>query len=291
MHMIPLQEGVKLGAYQLESVYSLDRCYCIYTALDRDRGKNVLVQELAPVGIAVRNGDDGHLHAVPGKEAEWERRLERFLKFYGMATGFSHVSLGRTLGVYRVLGSGIAVHEMPEGIPLSRHLKESSNLLGVNVQDSLEWMMLSLLKAVAYLHERNTLHGNISLDSIVMNVRRQAMVLHGLRYLLERKGEKHATVVHDANVAAPEVLLAEGIYDSRAEVYSLAACFYFLLTGEPLLRGDQRFYSCHQTNLSGSGRLSEKYSFPFLESLDRALQPPRKARFASVASWLDYLEH
>lgn len=290
MHIIPLQEGIKLGAYQLESVYSLDWCYCIYTALDRSCGKNVLVQELSPAGIAVRNEDGGHLRALPGKDAEWEKILERFLKFYGRATGFSHMSLGKVLGAYRVLGSGIAVHEMPEGIPLSLNVKEGVKLLGEASPDSVERMMLNLLQAVAYLHERNILHGNISLDSIVVDAARLAMVIHGMRCLLERKGGKQVTLVHNTNVAAPEVLLAEGIYDSRAEVYSLAACFYFLLIGKPLLRGDQRFYSNHQTNLSASSKFLEKYSFPFLKSLDQALLPQRKARFASASAWLDYLE-
>ena len=54
MYIIPLPEGVKLGAYQLESVYSLDPYYCIYKAQDRKSGEGVLVQEYAPVSMVSR---------------------------------------------------------------------------------------------------------------------------------------------------------------------------------------------------------------------------------------------
>ena len=287
MYIIPLPEGVKLGAYQLESVYSLDPYYCIYKAQDRESGEGVLVQEFAPVSMVSREAREFDFAAVPGKEAAFAKMLERFLKFYSTAAELSHASLGKVLGVYRVLGSGIAVHEMPpEGASLPEKMKD---LAGMS-SDRLEKKMMLLLDAVSYMHERNVLHGNISLNSIFWDEARQNMVIQGMFCLLERERDVQTTVVHDVNVAAPETLLKGGAYDSRAEVYSLASCFYFLITGEPLIRGDQRFCSAHQTGLASDRHLQSRYSSGFLKSLDRALQVRREDRFASASVWINELK-
>lgn len=119
---------------------------------------------------------------------------------------------------------------------------------------------------------------------------RQNMVIQGMFCLLERERDVQTTVVHDVNVAAPETLLKGGAYDSRAEVYSLASCFYFLITGEPLIRGDQRFCSAHQTGLASDRHLQSRYSSGFLKSLDRALQVRREDRFASASVWINELK-
>lgn len=150
--------------------------------------------------------------------------------------------------------------------------------------------MMLLLDAVSYMHERNVLHGNISLNSIFWDEARQNMVIQGMFCLLERERDVQTTVVHDVNVAAPETLLKGGAYDSRAEVYSLASCFYFLITGEPLIRGDQRFCSAHQTGLASDRHLQSRYSSGFLKSLDRALQVRREDRFASASVWINELK-
>ena len=285
MTIPPLTEGIKLGPYQLQKVYSLDRYSCVYLAFDRNTSQQVMIREFTPMGIAQRSSETHEIEPIPGHEKNYHEQLELFLQFYNDLIPLIHDTLVETLGIYRVLGGGIAIQKIAKGLLLPQYAKQQKNDINGECKHNMPQMIYALIHALRYLHTHDILHGNLTLETISIEVPKN-ICLHGIRCPFDFGMNENTTMLYNENLAAPETLLNMDKYDKRTEIYSLGACIYYMLTGQMLQRSDQRFYTNHQTNLMDDNQLKKSYSKQLLKSIDQSLQPIRENRFGSANEWL-----
>ncbi|WP_306744291.1 DUF4407 domain-containing protein [Saccharothrix yanglingensis] len=104
---------------------------------------------------------------------------------------------------------------------------------GYTLQHSINYMK-QLVDALVYAHERNVTHGDIKPTNAVLHGPTLKLVDWGFARLSSRL-EEGAAVLHGGTplYTAPEALLG-GDFDAQlADVYSVGATWYYLLTGHP----------------------------------------------------------
>ncbi len=134
-----------------------------------------------------------------------------------------------------VSGICYVVSPYPTARSLSTRLKRSGPLDVVTAGRYLD----QIAAALEYAHERNTLHRNLTPDTILLQLDGQIVVADfGIRRMLElaeREGQRDP--LRFLNVSsAPEQILG-GAVDRQTDVYALGAVLYQLLTGYPVYTG------------------------------------------------------
>lgn len=123
----------------------------------------------------------------------------------------------------RSLASQIAQHGPLDPIPAGRYLDQ-------------------IAAAVAYAHDRSTLHRHLSADNIyLLHDGQIAVADFGVRRLIELgepEGESNP-MRFSIEAAAPEQLTGRSV-DRSADIYALGALLYRLLTGSPVFTGRTR---------------------------------------------------
>ena len=91
-------------------------------------------------------------------------------------------------------------------------------------------VMVQVCRALAYLHARDVIHGDLKPSNVLMRDDQAKLVDFGVA--LETRGSEVIAHYHSPGYAAPEVRQQRPV-DHRADLYSLGAMWYELLVGEP----------------------------------------------------------
>ncbi|KAI0141256.1 cmgc/cdk/pitslre protein kinase [Xylariaceae sp. FL1272] len=101
-------------------------------------------------------------------------------------------------------------------------------------------LLLQLAAGVGYLHEHWILHRDLKTSNLLLNNRGQLKIADfGMaRYVGEPPPENLTQLVVTLWYRAPELLLGTKTYGSAVDMWSIGCIFGELLTGEPLLQGN-----------------------------------------------------
>ncbi|MCA9666110.1 MAG: tetratricopeptide repeat protein [Myxococcales bacterium] len=193
--------------YDLSAVIGRGTTGTVYQAKDKEDGdKDVTVKVLRTSYVRE--------HVSP----------ERWLKETEVLTGLEHPNVAR---VYRALVEGgrcVLVTESLNGHSLARELREGSAL----TPDRAAEIISQVCEGLAYAHEQDVLHLDIMPSNIFLRDD-GSVALMDFRSGRAQKG-RHVTVKKGSEgFQAPELLAGAGA-DQRADVYSLGATLYYMLT-------------------------------------------------------------
>lgn len=132
---------------------------------------------------------------------------------------------------------------------LSGDLSTQRNRDKANVYRAVTRLMLQAAEALEYAHRQGIIHRDIKPANLMVDKQRNLWITDfGLAHLhgeegLTRTGELLGTIRY----ASPEQLSGQRVVlDQRADLYSLGATFYELLTLRPVFTGDTRQSLLHQ---------------------------------------------
>jgi serine/threonine protein kinase len=137
-----------------------------------------------------------------------------------------HPRVVRYLDEGTSLGPFCLVEEKLEGDTLSERYRDKAADVPTASRH-----VLQLLEALAYLHKRNVIHRDVKPNNIILDVRREVVLID----FGAAKKEFHqflgaGTVIYTPGWGAPEQNLGEAT--PASDLYGVGAVFFFLLTGQ-----------------------------------------------------------
>jgi serine/threonine protein kinase len=216
--------GKTLSHYELGPMLRRGRFGTVYKARDTRDGKEVAINVL---------------HADFTRD---EENLKRFMRVMKIAVEVRHPNLIALRGAGKQGETCWFVREYLEGETLVTLIERLGTGKRINWRYALS-MGVQVARALEALHEKHIVHRNVSPESIL--IRKQdkvaklgdmmlAKVLDGAEAKApSRPGELVGHVAY----MAPEQTRSDGEVDIRADIYSLGATLYTVLTGRPPFEG------------------------------------------------------
>src|SRR5688572_13486081 len=210
-----------------------------------------------------------------------EATLRRFEREVEAAVAMSHPGIVTVYGVELIDGSPVLAMEWVEGVELTRWAEGRSRaeILGV---------FLLVCDAVQHAHQRGVLHRDLKPSNVLVDGSGRPRVLDfGLAKLV---ADPRASVTSNGQFvgtpayAAPEQVLGTDV-DARADVYSLGAMLFEMLTARRVIEGEGFSALAHAVGHEPPPRPSSfERSIP--RELDaivlQALARERETRYQSV---------
>lgn len=212
--------GKKFLRYRVDSVIARPRNGIIFHARDPRYNRPIALKVFRPDFFQDRQGS------------------ARFLRAMRTTISLAHDNLVRVYGAGRTQGVCFIASEFVDGESVSQMIRR------IGVAGMLDWRnALHVAKGVAegleVAHELNILHRNISPSNILIRKSDRCVKLGDLMLAkaLDDSGNERITrsgeVIGDLRYLSPEQLSGEQPLDPRADIYSLGAALYAMLTGHP----------------------------------------------------------
>lgn len=216
--------GKKFLRYRVESIIARPRSGIIFHARDPRYDR--------PIALKIFRPD--FFHDRPG--------AARFLRAMRTTISLEHQNLVRVFGAGRTRGVCFIASEFVAGESVSEMIRR------IGVAGMLDWRnAIHVAKGVAaaleVAHELNILHRNIGPSNILVRKVDRCVKLGDLMLAkaLDNSGNERITrsgeVIGDLRYLSPEQLSGEQPLDARADIYSLGAALYAILTGRPPFEG------------------------------------------------------
>ena len=210
--------GRIIGQYRVLSVLYTGKYSRIYKGVRDGTFKEVAIKTLLP-GVK-----SSKRRKALEKEARWGLR-------------FSHSHL---LKIYSYEKDNIGPHFVMEFFP-SRNLRDRILHKEAIVREKAKEIATEVAEALAYVHSQGVIHRDIKPSNILINEQGETKLIDFS--IAEPKGRKHRRFLLKPKVEgtraymAPEQILGESL-DGRADIYSLGATIYEMMTGHPPFTGD-----------------------------------------------------
>jgi serine/threonine protein kinase len=174
--------------------------------------------------FAVKLFDPSPFHSDPDKEKR------RFIREAEILMDLRHPNITPIYGVGEFNGKSYIVMEYFKGFNLNQAREIGGSPLPVKTLKFVEFVA----SALEYAHQNNIVHRDIKPSNLLTCQGDARVVDFGISYIMDPTGERFtqtgATPVGDA-YAAPELIDDPRLVDPRCDIYSLGACWFWLLTG------------------------------------------------------------
>ena len=189
--------------------------------------------------------DSGRRVAIKLLGRAYDRQREKFIRCARFVQQLNHVGVARVLDVTQhPAGMACAVLERLSGETLERRIQRAGRMS----PDAAEDITRQLAQCLCGIHEAGAVYLGLGPESILLvrGARHDASLrakLVGFTSMLLPGGElaSHGTVPSPRHYVSPEVCTGKTVIDGKADVYSLGALLYELLSGRP------PFYDRHTT--------------------------------------------
>ncbi len=163
--------------------------------------------------------------------------LERFLREAHVAAKLSHNNIVQAIDVGSAGNIHYFVMEYVEGTTLKQEIEKGKIYEEKEALD----IVLQIAQALAHAHRRRLIHRDIKPANIILTPDGIAKLAdlgmaRGTADLAQAKADKGMTIGTPFYMA-PEQIHGRADVDSRADMYSLGATFYHMVTGQPPFPG------------------------------------------------------
>ena len=182
------------------------------------------------------------LKVLPAKAAADRVGVERFYREARAVAALDHPNIVRAHDVGFDRGSHYLVLEYVEGIDLGSRIKEAGGRIPVGEAAG---YAVQAAAGLQHAHEKGLVHRDIKPQNLLVDKEGVLKILDmGLARFFEDADDKLTAkldgggVMGTADYVSPEQLLDSSSIDHRADIYSLGATLYHLMTGQPPFSGN-----------------------------------------------------
>ncbi|NOQ35588.1 MAG: protein kinase, partial [Methylococcaceae bacterium] len=229
-----LPTATQLASYRIIRLIGCGGFAYTYLVENNERQRFVL-KELFPCGIMVRNHDGSiGLHSSQTEELEiWQSAVNNFCTEARVLRQINIPSIPQLVDTFQANNTYYIVQEWILG--------ESLEKIGVNLPTNqredkitfVEHLLHSLLDTLKAIHNEGILHRDIKPANIMIQDSDRSPILidfGGVRLQIGGVTRNFNERIWSLGYSSPEQLSTQGIEQTQSsDLYSLAACFYFLL--------------------------------------------------------------
>ena len=286
-HRNSLKPGYKLHWYRIIQILGQGGFGITYHARDLNLDRDVAIKEYLPVEMSVREGDYSvhPLSEAHGQQYTWG--LDRFIVEARTLAKFDHPNIVRVYSVFEENNTGYMVMRYERG----QSLQEKIDLEKTMGESDILKVIMPILNGLEMIHQSGFIHRDIKPDNIYLR-EDGSPVLIDFGSARQSLGEKTKTLT---SLITPGYAPIEQYYSKSDEqgpwtdIYSLGATAYRAITGVGPMDALERSRTMLElqrdifiyTNEICSGKFSE----PFLNAIDHALQFRFKDRPQSIREW------
>ncbi len=279
-HKMNLTQEIVLqnGKYRIDAVLGLGEFGVTYQATHHLTDQTVAIKTLHPKFIT---------------SVDFPQIKQQFLTVAKRLSQCHHPNLARVLDIFEEQGLPYLVMNYISNQTLEETLKTSSPL---SVHQALQYIR-QISSALRTLHQQGLLHGNLQPKNILLHKGTDILTLvdFGLTsgFIEQNAGFPIRNRVLSVGYASLEHYLPHQHLTPATDIYSLAATFYCLLTGEPPLESPLRVNEATQQLLNASKpslRQIQPTLSPVVERLifwGLEIEPSRRPQ--SVDQWIAFL--
>lgn len=268
------------GKYRLDDILGQGGFGITYKAQDIKLNRAVAIKECLPVDFAWRQRTTVIPKTSSARE-DFAWALQRFRDEGKMLAKFNHPSIVKVYDIFDANGTAYLVTKYEAGqnftnyIKYNKHTFSESNVLAI---------LNPILQGLKEIHNAGILHRDIKPDNIFITEKGNPILLDfgSARLAVHNKTHSLTTLV-SSGYAPLEQYHEDGSQGPWSDLYSLAGCIYYMLTGEVPPDATKRFRPGKQdVYCSIEERLRGKFSKNLLSSIDKALNIDEKERPQNV---------
>ena len=281
------------GTSLLQGQYTLTRflnaggfgiTYLARDSLDR----TVVIKECFPSSMCCRRASSVHVRSESHQED-----FRSIVKFFGQeARALAKLDHPNIVGVHQVFEDNQTAYmalDFVKGQDLLDIIDYEPDRLSPK---DIRKMLMKLLGAVAYIHDRGVLHRDISPDNILVDEDNNPVMID-FGAAREEANRRTRIVTQHATVKdgySPQEFYVSGAKQTPAsDLYGLAATFYHLIAGEAPPVSQLRLSTVAEGKKDPFvplSTISNEYDTYFLAAIDKCLEIFPKDRILSAQEWM-----
>jgi serine/threonine protein kinase len=294
-HFDALDNGTKLAEFEITSLLGVGGFGMVYSAYDSSLQRTVAIKEYMPSALAGRAGGINVVCRSSADQDALNAGLRSFVAEARLLAQFDHPSLVKVYRFWEANNTAYMVMPLYRGMTL----KEARHQMKAPPPESwLRALLWSILGALKYLHENNTVHRDISPDNIFLQDVGPPVLLDlgAARRAINNNSYKH-TAILKINYAPIEQYsdagdMAQGPW---TDLYALAAVVHGCLCDAPPVPSTIRAVQDRMPGFASVAKtvqtyFGQHYSAEFIQAFTHALEILPEKRQQSVQEFMDEMK-
>ncbi len=289
-----LSPGTELcgGQYTIDSYLNSGGFGITYLARD-SLGRKIVIKECFPGAICCRTRQTVRLRSKGG-EQEFGKILELFEK---EARALSELQHPYIVGVHQIFKDNDTAYmalDFIDGRDLLQVIEAEPGRLG---PEQIKDLLIKVLDAVAYMHDNDILHRDISPDNILLEADNSPVLIDfgAARESATRVSRVLSKVLTVKDGYSPqEFYLAGSEQACSSDLYALAATFYHLVSGTAPPSSQVRLAAAAKKLKDPleplTAETAKGYDRFFLEAINRCLSIFPSERLQNAREWRDLID-
>ncbi len=291
-HSDALSIGAKLGEFEITGLLGVGGFGMVYGAFDHSLQRTVAIKEFMPSALAGRSDGDALICRSPSDQAALTAGLRSFVAEARLLAQFDHPSLVKVYRFWEANNTAYMAMPLYRGLTLKNARSQAQS---PPPEPWLRALLWSILGALKYLHEHNTVHRDISPDNIFLQEVGPPVLLDlgAARRAISEQSQKH-TAVLKINYAPIEQYADSGdmAQGPWTDLYALSAVVHGCLCNAPPLPAAFRVVRDRMPTIASVAQTVESifdqtYSNEFVQALGHALEIQPQDRPQSVQAFID----
>ncbi|PJI91529.1 serine/threonine protein kinase [Yoonia maricola] len=288
---LPTGTQLMSGQYEITGYLNHGGFGITYLAND-SLNRQVVVKECFPGSLCRRSR-----LAVQARSRAHVKDLEGVVRlFMKEAQALSKLAHPNIVGVHQVFedhGTAYMVLDYVDGADLLTYIENAGKQL---TPAQIRTILMKVLDAIAFVHDAGVLHRDISPDNIILTKSLEPILIDF--GAARQKATKTTQALSALRVvkdgySPQEFYLAGSTQAPASDLYSLAASFYHLISGE--IPPDSQLRLTAHVSEQGDpyvplGQKTDAYDAEFCAAIDKALAILPRDRIQNAAEWKDMLE-
>ncbi len=222
--------GGSYGGYTIQRVLGRGGFGVTYSASSQI-GLQFAIKEFFPKNTCERDTDSNNIIVTDYSQIELIAKLRRrFIDEANNIAGCDHENIVNVVETFEENGTAYMVMHHVEGVTLQNVIKNN----GPMDEPTAREIIIKVAQALKYLHDNNITHLDIKPDNIILRPDGEPVIIDfGLsRSYRDNQGENTVITAVSKGYTAKEQYSKQTRFRPESDVYSLAATYYYMLTGQ-----------------------------------------------------------